>query len=69
MIPLNKSGISHCTLRVNLCLVSCTAVVLVYRILTCHVIVGKSVPLQKRGAQRVPELKVPRLRDNGPGWR
>ena len=26
---------------------------------------GKSVPLQARGAQ---EVKVPRLRDNGPGW-
>ena len=26
---------------------------------------GKSVPLQARGAQ---EVKVPRLRDNGPEW-
>ena len=29
---------------------------------------GKSVPLQARGAQRVPEVKVHRLRDNGPEW-
>ena len=27
---------------------------------------GKAVPLQARGAQRVPGVKIPRLRDNGP---
>jgi len=27
----------------------------------------KSVPLQAQGALRVPEVKVPRLHDNGPG--
>ena len=29
---------------------------------------GKSVPIEGRGAQRFQEVKVPRLRDNGPGW-
>ena len=35
---------------------------------TCRRSKGKSVPLQARGAQRFQEVKVPRLRDNGPGW-
>jgi len=34
----------------------------------CNFVKGKSVPLQARGAQRVPEVKVPGLCDNGPGW-
>jgi len=29
---------------------------------------GKSIPLQARSAQRVPKVKVPRLRDSGSGW-
>ena len=29
---------------------------------------GKSVSLQVRGVQSFKEVKIPRLRDNGPGW-
>ena len=30
--------------------------------------IGKSVPLQARVLKGCQEIKVPRLRDNGPGW-
>jgi len=29
---------------------------------------GKSVPLQARGPRELQEVKVPKFRDNGPGW-
>ena len=40
---------------------------LLKHLLKAHII-GKSVPLQARGVRGFQEVKVPRLRDNGPGW-